>query len=88
MYIYTTLQGIADILIDAYPKFKNDKFAQQQILWLFASLLKFTSSQKIIHKNQRCMDFFKQVISEFEVLKEKFLNDPLAQKKVCMDSYG
>ena len=34
------------------------------------------------------MDFFKQVISDFEVLKEKFLNDPLAQKKVCMDSYG
>jgi hypothetical protein len=62
--------NVHDLLIDAYPTFQQHTMVQQQILWLFGSLLLWQRSKKMIHKSVKVMEFFKSLVG-----------DPLADKK-------
>lgn len=62
--------NVHEALIDAYPSLAAHSLAQQQILWLFGSLLRWQRSKKMLHKSAKVMDFFKALVG-----------DPLADKK-------
>jgi hypothetical protein len=62
--------NVHETLVDAYPSLAAHSLAQQQILWLFGSLLRWQRSKKMLHKSARVMDFFKALVG-----------DPLADRK-------
>lgn len=62
--------NVHETLIEAYPTLAAHSLAQQQILWLFGSLLRWQRSKKMLHKSAAVMDFFKALVG-----------DPLADRK-------
>jgi hypothetical protein len=74
------------LLIENYPTYKkaNNVLVQQQILWLLASLLQWQASKHVLNRQAACMDFFKQIIQDFDDLKVAMANDPASRKKVSL----
>lgn len=64
--------GIHETLITVYPELQEHRLVQQQILWLFAALLRWPRSKKLLHKSAVSMDFFKSLCG-----------DPLEDKKAA-----
>lgn len=66
--------NVHESLIDNYNYFEKAPTVQQQKLWMLAALLKWPRSARILHKSQKCMDFFKLLLeNKDKQLKEQEL---------------
>lgn len=78
-----TMLDIHKLLIAKYKDkiLKKHPAVQQQILWMFGSLLKWHKSRKVLHKERVCVDFFKQLLEDYEALDQELENLPALKKR-------
>lgn len=76
--------NLHDELIGAYPKFMKEPVVQVQIMRLYAALLQWPKSHRMVHKSQAAVDFLKTVAEEVEKAKKKFEEDLREKERLAM----
>ncbi len=74
------LLEIHDVLIDSYHSFDASPSIQQQILWLLSSFLQWPKSKRILHRSEKCMAFFQQIVRPADPVAPQLPAAPTALK--------
>ena len=78
-----TMLEIHPMLMDKYKDkvLKRNPAVQQQILWMFGALLHWPKSRIVLHKDAKCMDFFKMILEDFNNLEIELESLPALKKR-------
>ena len=60
------LLNLHDTLAIEYDTYKADPRVQQQVMWLYNSLLTFAKGRRVVHESEVSMALFKKLIAQRE----------------------
>jgi len=66
--VESTMLDVHEVAVETYPLFDRDYKTQQQILWMFGTVLKWPRARDRIHVSESCMNFFKSLFETRELL--------------------
>lgn len=79
---------VHDLLAENYDNFASEPRVQQQILWVYNSILTYPLGRRAIHTSKPCMDLFKRLLTKREIecsnLKQVAKKDALKPFKVVI----
>jgi hypothetical protein len=82
--------GLHETLAVEFDTYKADPRVQQQVLWLFNSLLTFPKGRRVVHESEVSMALFKKLIAQRELAVGNLKNVPRtvsAALSVCCLSF-
>lgn len=82
------LTNVHENMVDKFPSYIEEPIVQQQVLWLFAALVSWPRSHRLLHKSQKCMTFIVDLIKAADDLEKQkeivVVDEPELQPKKSM----